>query len=538
MEGMLHLLHTLMFVFAFSLSALAQTPTHYVSPTGSSTSLCSQVDPCSLTRANALLTNGTINDGDVVLLQAGPHSQPAITISASGAATNYITIRFAPGAYLTSGRIKPAEAEWSLVPGKLRTYQYTHNQAVFNSSNPSQRNPTNWQPITVANNGTTDKVVVLEKPIRYRNVNSIDEVEAQGCSHFDTTTTVYVQTCDGLAPSDAHDLWLTSTGHGTMTVSGSFIRFENTQSLNTQKSGTNGIEITTSSDGVIFAGCDLWGTGITGRGKNTVFEDCRVGGVIMQGPAGGKQCYNPHAWAVGLCFNAQGTGSAVDLGISGSSVSFGQTWRRGYVYDSWNGGSLYGQQTVEDSLFVGFPNHTFSAAGVGGTVRRNVMCNGQDSIYLEGSDFDNLTVENNLFCNGTLFWVSRDGKGGTTPTSWKFQRNIFPSIVFDTKTVTNVKSDCNVVLESWVDPNADMFRVTSVDGSTPESYNTLALWQAAKPTLDQGSIELAYGNWTNGQMFKQFVNNSQPFDFHPADLSAASHTMPACSYAGPYGYGR
>ena len=65
--------------------------------------------------------------------------------------------------------------------------------------------------------------------------------------------------------------------------------------------------------------------------------------------------------------------------------------------------SLMGPNTVEDSLLDGFPNHTFSASGNGGIVRRNVMCNGQDSMYLEGNNFDNLTVENNLACNGVLF---------------------------------------------------------------------------------------------------------------------------------------
>ena len=539
------LLEAGMLALSLATSAEAQTITHWVTPDGSPASACVQADPCTLTRAFALASNGTIDDDAVVLVrnisapQRSFYSQAGLTLGGGGSVGHPITFVFEHGAVITGSRLCPSPESWSLVPGLQRTYQMAHDQVgAFNSSNPAQRNPSNWQPITVANNATTDKRIDLDRPVRYRNANSIKEVEAQGGSHYDTATTVYVQTFDGQAPSDAHDLCLSSTGWGTVTIQGDYYVFVNLQMQHSQKSGANGLEIANSSDGVVFRGCDLWGTGITGRGKGTLFDDCRAGGVILQGPSTGSQCYNPHAWAVGLCFNAQGSGSAVDLGIQGSSASYGQVWRRSRVYNSWNGMSLMGPNTVEDSLLDGFPNHTFSASGNGGIVRRNVMCNGQDSMYLEGNNFDNLTVENNLACNGVLFWVSRDGKGGIAPTKWTLARNIMPTLVYDDKTFRSVKADCNVFIRPPADPGTDLLRIAGTDGVTPESYNTLAHWRAAKPTQDASSVELPAAHWTNGAQFRQFTNNSTWFDFHPVDGAQALQLATCEAYAGPYGIGR
>jgi hypothetical protein len=526
-------------------SVEAQTITHWVTPDGSPTSACVQADPCTLTRAFAMASSGTIVGDAVVLVrnssapQRSFYSQAALTLAGGGSLGHPITFVFEPGAVITGTRLCPSPESWSLVPGLQRTYQMAHNRAgAFNSSNPAQRNTTNWLPITVANNAATDKRIDLDAPVRYRNANSISEVEAQGGSHYDTPMTVYVQTFDGQAPSAAHDLCLSSTGWGTVTIQGDYYVFVNLQMQHSQKSGANGLEITNSSDGVVFHGCDLWGTGITGRGKGTRYNDCRVGGVILQGPSTGSQCYNPHAWAVGLCFNAQGSGSAVDLGIQGSSASYGQVWRRGRVYKSRNGMSLMGPNAVEDSVFDGFPNHTFSASGNGGIVRRNVMCNGQDSMYLEGNNFDNLTVENNLACNGVLFWVSRDGRGGVAPTKWRLAGNIMPSLVYDDKTFQNVEADCNVFIRPPADPDTDLLRVTGTDGFRQVSYKTLALWQALNPTRDGSSIELPAAHWTNGAQFRQFTNNSTWFDFHPAAGAQALPLAVCGTHAGPYASGQ
>ena len=72
--------------------------------------------------------------------------------------------------------------------------------------------------------------------------------------------------------------------------------------------------------------------------------------------------------------------------------------------------------------------------------------NGQDSIYFERNEFDQLTVEHNVFFNGALFWVSNNGVGGTRPTSWRFRYNIVPAIAYDDKTYPEVTADCNMFI--------------------------------------------------------------------------------------------
>ena len=83
--------------------------------------------------------------------------------------------------------------------------------------------------------------------------------------------------------------------------------------------------------------------------------------------------------------------------------SAGQVVRRAFVHRSWNGVSVHGPNTLEHSKLWGFPNHTLGGSGRGGVIRHNVFLNGQDSIYFERNDFDDLTVEHNVLVNGVLF---------------------------------------------------------------------------------------------------------------------------------------
>ena len=69
----------------------AITYTHFVSPNGSATSLCTLQQPCSLTRAVTLAGSASMPPGSNVLVQFGAdgiYSQPALTFDGSGAAGN------------------------------------------------------------------------------------------------------------------------------------------------------------------------------------------------------------------------------------------------------------------------------------------------------------------------------------------------------------------------------------------------------------------------------------------------------------------
>ena len=84
------------------------------------------------------------------------------------------------------------------------------------------------------------------------------------------------------------------------------------------------------------------------------------------------------------------------------ATSSGQVVRRARVHRSWNGGRIDGRQTLTESEFWGFPNHTLEASGTGGVISHNVFLNGQDSIFLKSNPFDDLTVEHNIFVNVAL----------------------------------------------------------------------------------------------------------------------------------------
>ena len=57
-----------------------------------------------------------------------------------------------------------------------------------------------------------------------------------------------------------------------------------------------------------------------------------------------------------------------------------------------------------------------------------------------------------MFVNGALFWVSRDGNGGTAPSGWRFRYNILKTLVYDDKTYPSATADCNLWIPSGVSP--------------------------------------------------------------------------------------
>ena len=91
--------------------------------------------------------------------------------------------------------------------------------------------------------------------------------------------------------------------------------------------------------------------------------------------------------------------------------------------------------------------------------------NGQDSIYFERNDFDDLTVEHNVLVNAVLFWVSNNGVGGIRPNGWSFRYNILPAITYDDKTYPAVSADCNVFIPSSA-ASTFLMKVTGTDGQS------------------------------------------------------------------------
>ena len=159
-----------------------------------------------------------------------------------------------------------------------------------------------------------------------------------------------------------------------------------------------------------------------------------------------------------------------------------------------------------------------------------MFLNGQDSIYYERNAFDDLTVEHNLLFNSALFWVSNNGKGGVAPKSWRFRYNVLPAITYDDKTYPSVAADCNVYIPSS-SASTFLMKVTGTDGRRGFEYGTLADIQA-NTALDDNSIALPTAKWTDGTLFRRFVNQTlDDFDFGP--VGTATALAPCGGRSGP-----
>ena len=189
----------------------AVTYTHFVTPNGSATSLCTQQEPCNLTRAVALIGSKDMAPGSTVLVQRGAdgiYSQASLTLAGSGAADNPIKFIGENGVRITGTRVKPDPSAWTLVPGRRYTYQLDWDEAAQFPALPVQRPPVaNWRPIWVEDRRppfttpSTRRFDIWFPPL-YSARTSIDEVEAQaGTAWHDTANNkLYVHLFDDTAP--------------------------------------------------------------------------------------------------------------------------------------------------------------------------------------------------------------------------------------------------------------------------------------------------------------------------------------------------
>jgi hypothetical protein len=509
----------------------AVTYTHFVAPNGSPASLCTQREPCSLTRAVALIGSADMPPGSTVLVQYGAdgiYSQASLVFAGSGAAGNPIKFVGENGVRLTGTRFKPDPSAWRLVPGRKYTYHLDWDESVnFTSVSPAQRPPVaNWRPILVEDRRppfTTPSTrrFTLEFPPRYANRTSVDQVEAQHCTHWNDTANnkIYVHTCDDGRPSHINNLYLSSGNWGSVIINGDHLWLENIGIEQASSNAGGGLRVNTSADRTVLRKIAARAADVTLFGTNTIAEDLDIGHVIVQG-IDPTECYDANpAFGVGECWNAAGQGAALLIGVEGTSASFGQVVRRARVHRSWNGGGVRGPNTLEHSSFWGLANHALGARGTGGVIRHNTFVNAQDSIYLERNDFDDLTVEHNLFANGALFWVSNNGVGGTPPHAWRFRYNIATSVVYDDKTYPAVTANCNLYIPSA--GNTMLMRVTGTDGRKGIGYSTLAEIQA-NTSLEAQSAALPHTKWTDGTQFRRFEGEMSPdFDVRPASGAAS-----------------
>ena len=208
--------------------------------------------------------------------------------------------------------------------------------------------------------------------------SSINDVEAQaGTAWHDTANNkLYVHLFDDTAPPrDGTNLYLTSSGWGAITINGDYIWLEN---LTIEQATPEGLRVNTSATGTVLKRITALAAIVDLRGTNTLAEDLNVSHVIRQ-RTDPVECYDANpAFGVGECWNANGIGRALAIGVDGnSSSSSGQIVRRAYVHRSWNGVAIHGANTLEHSRLWGFPNHTLGGSGTGSVIRHNVFLNGR-----------------------------------------------------------------------------------------------------------------------------------------------------------------
>lgn len=507
----------------------AITYTHFVTPDGSSTSFCTQREPCSLTRAVSLIGGTNMRPGSTVLVQHGSdgiYSQGALEFAGNGTEKEPIKFIGEDNVRITGTRFKPDASQWRRVQGRQFTYELDWDEeANFPAGNAAQRPPVpNWRPIRVDDRlppftQSLGRPFYLEFPIRYTPRASVDQVEGQHCTIWNdrSSNKVYVHMCHDGPPSDADNFYLATAGWGTVVIDGDYLWLEN---IAIEQAVGTGLKVNPSSNGTVLRKIAARASQVWLEGTNTVADDIEVSHVIAQG-LHPTQCYDANPdFGAGECWNAGADGRALLIGRERRTTSFGQVVRRAKVHRSWNGARVDGQNTLEYSTFWGFPNHSLEVSGTGAVVRHNVFVNGQDSIYLEGEGFDDLTVEYNLLVNSALFWVSRDGAGGTAPKAWRFRYNILPVIVYDDKTYPAVTADCNAWIPSSTSAS-HLMRVTGTDGGREVSYPTLEQIQAKTP-LERNSIALPPSKWRDGTLFRHFEGQaSADFDFTPMSSDAA-----------------
>ena len=257
--------------------------THFVTPDGSSTSACTQREPCSLTRAVSLIGSKDMPPGSTVLVQHGAdgvYSQAGLTFAGSGTAGNPIKFVGEHGVRLTAARVKPDPSAWTLVPGRTYTYQLDWDEVAQFAAMPVQRPPVaNWRPIWVEDRRppfTTPSSRRFDMwfPPLYSARSSIKEVEAQaGTAWSDTANNkVYVHLFDDTAPPrDGTNLYLMSAGWGAVTINGDYLWLEN---LTIEHATPEGLRVNTSATGTVLkritalaAIVNLRGTNTAGRGS-------------------------------------------------------------------------------------------------------------------------------------------------------------------------------------------------------------------------------------------------------------------------------
>jgi hypothetical protein len=485
----------------------AQSPyTHYVTPFGTSTT-CAEAAPCNLWMASQV----AFPAGSVVRVAAGEYSHGQLTFGRSGTAAAPLTFSFEAGARLSGTRDKPAT--WTPTPGYPHVYETTECGLTPCASvgTVAQRSPASWTPILVDDRlppftASLGRPFTLDIPPPFKRVPTLAEVEAQHGTFLETATKVHVHTYHDGMPTPADDLYVAPLNWGSIRIEGDYLTFDG---LTIEKTSSTGLHVRPSAAGTVLRNITARAAQVWLEGLSTIAEDLDVSHVLQQGvpTATGAYDANP-GFGIGENWNSGGQGYALLIGRAGSTAGGWQTVRRARVHRSWNGVEINGRNTIEHSWVWGFPNHAMGGGGTGLIIRDNVVANGQDSLFMSGDTFDQLTVEHNAFVNAVLITASTVGRPtGAAPTTWTFRGNILPALSTDDRSLPAMTSGCNVYIPKSADPS-HVVKITSTVGGQAITYHSVGGAQTAG--LESQSIEMPFTFWTDGRAFVRYLWQSDP----------------------------
>ena len=342
------------------------TYTHFVRSDGSTTSFCAEREPCSLSRAVSLIGSSNMRPGSAVLVQFGSdgvYSQAALTFAGSGTAQEPIRFVGENGVRLTGTRFKPEPSRWTRVQGRQFTYQLDWDeQTAFPVDNAAQRPPVKtWRPIRVDDRRppftqSMGRPFSLEFPIRYTARSSIAQVEAQHCTIWNdrSNNKVYVHMCHDGPPADADNLYLGSSGWGSVVINGDYLWLEN---LAIEQTTGTGLKVNPSANGTVLKRIAARASQVWLEGTNTLAEVLDVGHFITQG-LHPTECYdaNPDFGVGASAGNRRRRGTALLIGRDKSQLRPAGRWCVGRKSIAPGTAAVWtGSQTLEDSEILGIP---------------------------------------------------------------------------------------------------------------------------------------------------------------------------------------
>ena len=308
---------------------------------------------------------------------------------------------------------------------------------------------------------------------------------------------VYVHLFDDTAPPrDGTNLYLTSSGWGTVTINGDYLWLEN---LTIEHATPEGLRVNTSATGTVLKRITALATIVNLRGVNTLAEDLNVSHVIRQrtDPA---ECYDANpSFGVGECWNANGIGQALAIGVEGNNrlVRADRPPRLRPSLVERRGNRRSEHAGALQVLGLSQPHARRFGHGQRHPAQRLPERAGLDLSRARCLRRPHRRAQRaSQRC--ALLGEQQRHVAACAPKSWRFRYNVVPAITYDDKTY--LRSPPTATCSSLRRPRVTfLMKVTGTDGRPGFEYDTLAEIQA------NTALEDRLGRAADGEMDRRNV---------------------------------